>query len=285
MSVLFLSLASAFFVGLNNVLLRKSLDYTGKRQAIVLSLFISASILWVAVGFFENFQLLLVPASALFVLAGVLGPGIGRTLNITSIDRIGVSRSIPIVGTAPFFATLFAVVLLGEKYSIPIFIGTVLIVFGVYVVSRKQNGNGKVFDKKDLLIPLAAAVFGGASIAITKQGLLALPSPLLGVAISLTSALIVTSLPLASAHTFSHFHFTKTEVVYPVLVGISMACAFFFNFSALQEGSVALVASVFSTFPLFGVFLSHFLLKEQITSRTWLGAAIIVAGIIVIQVF
>ena len=175
--------------------------------------------------------------------------------------------------------------LLGEKYSIPIFIGTVLIVFGVYVVSRKQNGNGRVFDKKDLLIPLAAAIFGGASMAITKQGLLALPNPILGVAISLTSALIVTSIPLVKANKLPRLHFTKTETVFPLLVGISMACAFFLNFRALEEGSVAVVASVFSTFPLFGVFLSHLLLKEQITSRTWLGAAIIIVGIIVIQLF
>ena len=74
-------------------------------------------------------------------------------------------------------------------------------------------------------------------------------------------------------------------MVFPALSGGTMETSFFFNFSALQEGDVAIVASVFSTFPLFGVFLSHFLLKEQITSRTWLAAGIIVAGIVVIQLF
>jgi len=285
MEVLFFSLASAFFVGLNNVLTRKSLDYTGKSQAILFSLVTSAAILWVVGVFIEDSTLFVLPAIGLFVLAGLFGPGVGRTLNITSLERIGVSRSIPIVGVAPFFATLFAVVLLGEKYSFPIFLGTVLIVLGVYVVSRKQNGNKRVFDKKDLLIPLAAAVFGGASMAITKQGLLFLSSPMVGAAISLTSAFVFVFVSLASANKLPRAPFAKSDLFFPFLTGISMACAFFLNFRALEIGEVSIVASALSTFPLFGVFLSHFFLREQITSRTWLGAAIIVLGIVVIQVF
>ncbi|MCH7648989.1 MAG: EamA family transporter, partial [Thaumarchaeota archaeon] len=57
------------------------------------------------------------------------------------------------------------------------------------------------------------------------------------------------------------------------------------NFSALKIGDVSVVAPVFSTFPLFGVFLRRFLLKEPITGRTWLGTIIIIVGVAVIQVF
>jgi uncharacterized membrane protein len=78
---------------------------------------------------------------------------------------------------------------------------------------------------------------------------------------------------------------TRVEMKFPVLAGCSAACAFFLNFTALQAGEVSVVAPIFSSFPLFGVFLSHFFLKEQITGRVWLGAAIIICGVALVQFF
>ena len=121
--------------------------------------------------------------------------------------------------------------------------------------------------------------------ATTKIALGGLADPIVGVTLALSAALGVVVGYVLGTKQIRKIHFSRKEMMFPALSGCAMAAGFFFNFSALQEGDVAVVASVFSTFPLFGVFLSHFLLKEQITSRTWLGAAIIVAGIIVIQVF
>ena len=118
-----------------------------------------------------------VPAAAIFVLVGILGPGIGRTLNTISIKRIGVSRTIPIGGIAPFFATLLAIAFLGEEYSIYLFLGMAFIIFGIFILSRRKENGKRVFDKKDLFIPLIAAAFGGSSIAISKFGLAKLDDP------------------------------------------------------------------------------------------------------------
>ena len=140
----------------------------------------------------------------------------------------------------------------------------------------------RVFDKKDLLIPLGAAAFGGSSIALSKFALTALDNPIVGVGLTLGTALFVITGYMIGTKRIKTLRLTRGEVTFPVLAGCSMAAAFFLNFSALQIGDVSIVAPVFSIFPLFGVFLSHLLLKEQITGRTWLGAAVIVAGIAVI---
>ena len=283
MSVVFLALGSAFCVGLINVLMRKGLDSTSKTQAILVSLIVAASIFWTLSIALGKISLLFAPAAALFLLSGLFGPGIARTFNIVSLKRIGVSRTVPVSGTAPFFATVLAIFLLGEEFSLSIFLGIVLIIFGIFVLSRRRENGVRVFDKKDLLIPLGSAFFGGFSIVVTKKAISMLDDPIVGITIALTTALLVLLLFFVGAKRLKNVNLKKEEIAFPVLAGCAMAGGFFLNFTALQMGDVSIVAPVFSTFPLFGVFLSHFFLREQITGRTWLGAVIIVAGIARIQ--
>lgn len=285
MLVLVLSLGSAFFIGLNHVLIRKSLDSATRTQVIVVSLVASTSIVWAVTVLFVDLNLLVLPAIVMFLLVGLLGPGIGRTLNIVSLNRIGVSRTIPITGTAPFFATVAAILFLGEEYSVYVFVGTLLIVLGIYILSRRKKPNGKRFDKKDLIFPLGSAAFGGLSIALTKKALVLLAEPILGAAVALAGALAITALYAAGTKRAGQFRPRKNLLKFPILAGGSMAAAFILNFSALKVGSVSVVAPILSTFPLFGVFLSHFFLREEITGRIWVAAAAIVLGIAVIQAF
>ena len=286
MTVLLLALGSAFFIGLNNVLTRKALDFTSQAQAILVSVGVATTIFLCINVAFRNIPLFFVPGALLFFFAGALGPGIGRTLNITSAKRIGVARTIPVVGTAPFFAAILAILFLKEAYSLYLFLGMALIVFGIFVLSRRKNAQGKrVFDKKDLLLPLGSAVCGGVSIAVTKVALGFLDNPVVGVGLTLGAALFVILGYIVGTRQLHHFRVMHKGSLFPFLGGFSMATAFFLNFSALQMGDVSVVAPLMSTFPLFGVFLSHFFLHEQITGRTWLAAIIIVLGIAVIQAF
>jgi LPXTG-motif cell wall-anchored protein len=285
MAVFFLALASAFFVAMNQVLIRKGLDSTSRTQAILISLFVSAFIFLIANTLLGNFPLFFVPAAGLFMLVGLLGPGLGRTLNITSLKRIGVSRTTPVVGTAPFFATILAILFLDEGYSFYLFLGMGLIVLGIFILSRRKENGKHVFDKKDLLLPLSSAFLGGSSIVVAKIALGALGNPFVGVGITLGTAFFVVLGYTLGTRQIKKLNFTRVEATFPVLAGCSMAAAFFLNFKALEIGDVAVVAPIFSAFPLFGVFLSHFILKEQITARIWLAAIIIVLGVGLIQVF
>ncbi|HEX9721657.1 MAG TPA: DMT family transporter [Candidatus Paceibacterota bacterium] len=285
MTVLLLALGSAFFIGLNNVLTRKALDFTSRGQAILVSLGVATSIFLVLNIVLGKIPLWFVPGAFLFMLAGFLGPGIGRTFNITSAKRIGVSRTIPIVGTAPFFSTILAILFLGEEYSLYIFLGMALIIFGIFTLSRRKKNGVRVFDKKDLLLPLGSAVFGGVSITVSKVAIDMVGDPFVGVGLTLGAALFVVLGYIIATNRLYHFKIAHKGSVFPVFGGLCMASAFFLNYNALQMGSVSVVAPLFSTFPLFGVFLSHFFLKEEITGRTWLAAAIIVLGIAVIQAF
>ena len=121
--------------------------------------------------------------------------------------------------------------------------------------------------------------------AVTKKGLLELPEPIVGVTLALTTALAAALSYTLARHKIPQFRFSLRANKFPLFAGLATSAAFLLNFSALKIGDVSIVAPVFSTFPLFGVFLSYFFLKEEITARVWLGALIIIIGVAVIQVF
>ena len=77
-------------------------------------------------------------AFAWFLLSGFLNFPLGRLLNYTSVSKLGVSKSSPIVGASPLFAALLAVTVGGETLNLPILLGTVLIIGGItFIVTSK----------------------------------------------------------------------------------------------------------------------------------------------------
>ncbi|MBI4328634.1 MAG: DMT family transporter [Chloroflexi bacterium] len=81
-----------------------------------------------------------VPFSVLpwLVLVGLLNFQLGRFLNYSAISAAGVSRAAPIIGIAPLFASLIAVVFLGETLSVYLLLGTVSIVGGLGLILSSQ---------------------------------------------------------------------------------------------------------------------------------------------------
>jgi drug/metabolite transporter (DMT)-like permease len=281
--VALLALLSAFFIGLSNVLIQKGLSQGSRTQAIVFSLMASVAIFWTLIFLFKDVRVLVTLGALWFLLAGFLGPGIGRALNIVSLKRIGVTRTIPVTGIAPFFATIVAIGILGERFSVLVFLGMAAIIFGIFLLS-KGRVEKKAFSKRDIIFPLASAFFGGLSIAISKKGLQELADPLGAAALAASMALLVVlSFSLYNKKALHLRTSSFFEIKFSLLAGVSLAAAFLLNFSALKLGQVSIVAPLLSTFPLFGIFLSHLFLKEQISKTMWLGVAFILAGVLFIQ--
>ena len=63
----------------------------------------------------------------------------GRLLNYTSIEHIGVGKATPLIGTTPLFASITAILFMDEKITIPIMIGTILIIIGIALITRKKT--------------------------------------------------------------------------------------------------------------------------------------------------
>ena len=87
---------------------------------------------------FRDIISLTITALLWFGLIGIITYFIGRQANFAAIRRIGAARASPLFSTASLFALILAVTFLGESVNIPIIIGTVTIITGLYLVVTSQ---------------------------------------------------------------------------------------------------------------------------------------------------
>ncbi len=83
---------------------------------------------------FNDVRYISLKALVLFGLIGVMNYFLGRQLNYSSIRRIGVTKATPLFATAPLFAIILAIIFLGENINIPIILGTLSVMAGLYLV-------------------------------------------------------------------------------------------------------------------------------------------------------
>ena len=86
----------------------------------------------------DVFPTLTVVAFLWFALSGLFNFALGRLFNAVSIQMAGVARATPLFSTAPLFATILAVIFLGESVTPWLIVGTVTIVCGIALITSEQ---------------------------------------------------------------------------------------------------------------------------------------------------
>ena len=73
-----------------------------------------------------------------FLLSGLINFPLGRLFNFLGVSMAGVSRSAPIVGSSPLFATILAVSVGGETINATIALGTACIIMGLALILTQR---------------------------------------------------------------------------------------------------------------------------------------------------
>jgi len=229
------------------------------------------------------------PAVAFFALAGIFSPALVRWIYLVSLERIGASISSSILATGPAFTAVIAVLFLKEKVTLSIALGIVAIVCGIIAFERQHHAEAdpQSRQKRDLLLPLLAALFFSLAVALRKKGLMLLNSPLLGVTIGFTTSLLVYLFMLLFSARMRHdISIAAKELPRLVGTGIFMTAAWFCIFKALSTGDAVVVTPLASLHPLVVVGLSRFVMKDQneVGASTALGVVFVVAGVLLITI-
>ncbi len=119
---------------------------------------------------------------------GLAGNVLGRTLQFSGVRRIGSARTLSLSLTQTLFAFIFSVFLLKEMPDHLTFMGIVIIVGGVYLLTKEQITKEKTrtFDK--VLLKSDGPTNGQEETAVTKK-LQLLSPPVAGVIFALLSGL------------------------------------------------------------------------------------------------
>ncbi len=260
-AVLILALAGALATAAAAVLIRQGLRGGNAYGGYWVNLAVGTVGLWVAVLVRGPLEPLQARGIAFFVLAGLVGTVAGNLY--------------------PFISSGLAILLLGERVTMAIVAGTVVIVFGTLLLSTSGRLVG--FRPRDLVFPILSATCFGVVTVLRKLGLSSM-SPVPGFAVNVTTALIAFTAFLAVSGNRGAMALTGRSLAYFVAAGVAENAGVFLALLALDLGTVSVVAPLAGTAPIFVLLMSFFFLRgvERLTARVVLGTLFIVLGVYLI---
>jgi len=285
-TVILLSALSGVFWGASPIFSKLGMERGGSaKQATLIVLLVGSVIFWALSVVRNGGATILTDVAAetvfLFVTAGVLSTSVAWVLWFRGISRIGASVSNIVFYTQPLFAAVLAAIVLGEKLTLPIAGGVVLIVGGVTLLSSSRTDGVEDWSLGALVFPLGAAVLAAVGNVIQKYGFqTSTISPIEAATINLTSALPVLIAYALVTDRRSFVAFGRSDL-YFVVSGLANAVAVVTMFGALSRGPVVVVSPIVGSSPLFTAIFAYFALGEveRVTARTFVSAALTVAGV------
>lgn len=220
-----------------------------------------------------------------FVLAGAIAPGISQIFITFGIREAGSSRASVAFGTAPLFALVIAVGVFDEAPSAGVLAGALLIVGGGMVVAGERDRPSHV-----RWIGIGYAVAGAALFAfrdnLVRHFSLDTDVPsMTGGATMLAAGMVVTAVFVAIRR--DRVRWPLPATVHWLVPGALVGVSYLALFEAYYRGEVSVVAPIVGTESLWGVGFSWLLLHEteRVGPRLLVGAALVVAGAMLIGVF
>ena len=271
------------------------------RRGVQRNSFVTAVVLSLPVGALVMlaFMLLDMPdavsarAVGLFVAAGLIGEGLGRTSFILAVERIGPSRATPIqTATYPVVALVGGLVLFSETVTGWRVAGALSIVAGIWALVGDEgepgSGGGAALRKARwaYLLPVAGGLSFAASDIVRKLGLSETPSPAFGALVGNLTTLVLWAAVIAAAPRIRRMAKPGPGWQWFILTGVFAGVGVLFVFQALKAGDVSAVGPIIMAQPLVVVLLSALFLRdlEQLTWKIVAGAVLTVLGVILITI-
>ena len=227
------------------------------------------------------------PRTWLFLCgSSVAGMVIGDLMYVQSMKLIGLSRTMPLAYTYIFITILLAWALLGEEVRWTVVGGAVLIACGAYLLAIPRGAMAATTSQATrrtntigVVLALATAVCWASDTVLLRAGVQEV-SVVTANAIRLSMpmlALLPLSFRVGDIRQLGQYG-ARTLIILFLTGLIGAGLGTFAFVSAVQLAGAARTSVITAASPLFAVPLS-LLLKERPSSRTWVGTALIVAGV------
>lgn len=224
---------------------------------------------------------------AVFVATGVVGAYLGRTLFVKSVAQIGASRAQSLNNSSPLITVLLAALLLRETLTPAVLGGVLLIVAGVFFVTKTESEGRDTGAARTLtLTSISAMLCYGIVPVLKKLGTDLGGPPVLGALVMHATGLVLLlalgrllnielkwhKLPVSSLTCF-------------VGAGVLQGVGSILTLKALLYAPASVVAPIWNTQPIISFFLTKVMLQgiEVVTLRDGVAAALVVAGVLVLR--
>ncbi|VVB56025.1 EamA-like transporter family protein [uncultured archaeon] len=216
-------------------------------------------------------------------LGGLFRLILGGAAYMKGLENISISRFIPILFTFPLLTILLSALLLKEKIRPEVVTGTVLIVVGIWILSRGKSTGGEKNIRLGVSAAVLAAFLYAFSIVATKTGLKDV-DPFQSALISMPVPLLLLYLYYSmNEGTKKIFEFKKEAYILLGLGGIvGMGFGSYFFFVSLTQIGAAKATGLAAITPVLSSLIALVTLKEKLNVALLLGTAATIAGIWII---
>jgi drug/metabolite transporter (DMT)-like permease len=226
------------------------------------------------------------PARTLIMLAlsVLIAQGVGDITFFMAARRIGMLRTMPIAEANPLITAGLAAIFLGERITLQVLGGAVLILIGAYLLSSgaraAQTPHAGKIDLLGLgLAALTAVCWASGYVLLTPvaQAMHPVAVSVFRQAIIGVWFLVIMPRPLGFRQTRA---LSRGEAAMLVLISIiSSGLGSFLYVWSMRWAGATLAAVLGATAPVFSTPLSIIFLKEKLTRRIIIGTALIIGGV------
>ncbi len=279
-----IALAAALSYATSNIAAKRGMSHSNPTTVTYISLTIHAVglgfILLVTGGIPEIVSL----AVLLIVLAGLLQPVI-RLFTYKGLFYIGASRGSTLRGTHPLFSTTFAILFLGEPATVPVLIGTLLIVAGGTLISWQPEGKKATYPWWYAGFPLGAALMAGIVHPVRRYALSLSNHPLFFAALVGWVSLFSLTVYLSLSSKAEKLVWNRRSAGIFFFAGVFETLGILLVMTGLSRGQVVTVSPIVATQPMWVLLGTSIFLRdlERITVRTVFGVLCVVAGTVAIS--
>ena len=298
-----LALGSAFSFSVNSILVRRGFADAGATAAqgafITVLLGVPFGLAAVLItGQIFNFDLISLNGYLLLSAAGVVHFGVGRYCNYRGIAAIGASRAVTVQAVAVPYSILMAVVLLGERPTLLMYLAIALILVGPFLMIERrpkrpaaaaaappaedESPRVEIRQLEGYVFSLLAALAYGTSPILIRAAVQdGVGTAAIGtfVAYVAASAVLTAGLVLPAQRELVHaINFRYMRLFGGA--GFSVFLAQLLRFFALSLASVSIVNPLMRTVGVFTLILSYLVNRrlEKITLGVVLGVLVSFAG-------
>jgi DME family drug/metabolite transporter len=221
------------------------------------------------------------------IISVTIGLIAGDLVYLTSQEKIGVSYAFPIANIYPILTYIVAIFLVNEAIIISRFIGIIIAVIGVTIISREQaekneqDGVAK-FDAVGIGLAFLAALFWAFGTVFLQIGVTGIDPIDANFVRMLFGGMIFAPL-FAGAVKFGMHTPARRAVKIIIAAGfLGMTIGSLLYTYTVQLIGAPIAALLGSTSPLFAVPISVFFLKEKFSFKSIIGVLFTVSGVILV---
>lgn len=275
-----IAIFSAVFIGLSNLLFKKSYkEFTPALGFLIMSTF--TLIIWTIVGYLFGVNWENLPKAFLF---GLVSATLAQGVWIYILSKGELSITSTVMSSYPIYTILLSFLFLDEKLTVLQYAFIAVNILGVIIISLPQKISRKdIVNFTYIAWPLIGAISVGASDTLSKAVITDLDIGTYLFGLALAHLPIALAYYILSGEKFSQIKAIRREFnayKFSIYGGLFSSLGALFIFTSFEYAPASIASPVTATSPIPTVIMAVLFLKEKLSYKDIMGIILVMIGIL-----